>query len=102
MHLFKHFFKMLSKYKTGLIIYGAIFLVMIILSMGSNLFLGESYEQEGKQEAGDKRLTIGYVDESGSELSKGLLNYLSEKNDLTDLKDNKARKGLRFQGGSRI
>lgn len=87
MHLFKHFFKMLSKYKTGLIIYGAIFLVMIILSMGSNLFLGETYEQEGKQEAGDKRLTIGYVDESGSELSEGLLNYLSEKNDLTDLKD---------------
>lgn len=84
MHLFKHFFKLVSKNKTGLIIYGLIFLVMIILSMGSSLYLGSSYEQES-EEVGDKRLTIGYIDGSGSELSKGLISNLSAGNDMTDI-----------------
>ena len=87
MHLFKHFFKMTGKYKNGLIIYGIIFLVMIIMSMGSNLFMGDTYAQEDNADVGDKRLSIGYVDEAGSELSKGLIKYLSSGNDMTDIKD---------------
>lgn len=87
MHLFKHFFKMTGKYKTGLVIYGIIFLVMIIASMGSNLFMGDTYTQTDSEAVGDKRLTIGYVDEADSELSRGLISCLSTANDMKDLKD---------------
>lgn len=87
MHLYKNFFKMISKYKSGLIIYGCIFAVMIIVLLANGLpQVSRSGEDENANIADDS-YTIGYIDNSDSALSKALIEYLDENNDMVDMSD---------------
>ena len=87
MHLYKNFFKMISKYKSGLIIYGCIFAVMIIVLMANGLpQVSRSGEDENANIADDS-YTIGYIDNSDSALSKALIEYLDENNDMVDMSE---------------
>ncbi len=84
MHLFKHFFKLLSRNRTGLIIYGIITIVMAALliftaSSQKNATTGVTVEA--------KSYDISYVDNDNSKLSEGLIEYLSENNNVSDYGD---------------
>ncbi len=78
---------MISKYKSGLIIYGCIFAVMIIVLMANGLpQVSRSGEDENANIADDS-YTIGYIDNSDSALSKALIEYLDENNDMVDMSE---------------
>lgn len=81
MHLYKNFFRLLKHNKTGVIIYGCIFVAMVTL-----LFLTAGSGGDGAGEF-KKSYDISYVDHDGSELSKGLIAFLSEGNHVQDLGD---------------
>ena len=83
MHLFKNFFRLLKNNKTGIVIYGVIFIVMIIGVVASS-------ESIAKGNSGDTKVDISntavsYVDHDGSALSKGLISFLSSRTDVTDM-----------------
>ena len=82
MHLFKHFFKMVVKHKTTLIIYTVIFVVM----MTAFVMNGGFGNTEETKSVDDSSYTIGYIDNSDSAVSRGLIGYLSGNNELIDLK----------------
>lgn len=83
MHLFKNFFKLLSRNRTGLIIYGIITIVMaallILTATAQKNNVGVTVEA--------KSYDISYVDDDNSKLSQGLIDYLSEKNNVSDYSD---------------
>ncbi len=85
MHLFKNFFRMLSKYKSGIIIYGVIFVVMIAVLLANGLQFGAVKDKDSTNQVENDTYTIGYTDNSDSELSRGLLEYLGENNELVDM-----------------
>lgn len=80
MHLYKHFFKLISRNRIGIIIYSSIAVVMVISLMLSvktaGVRAGVSVEV--------KSYVISYIDEDKSEVSKGLIEYLSKNNDVVD------------------
>ncbi len=81
MHLYKNFFRLLKQNKTGIIIYGCIFLAMLVLL---GIAAGSMNGSEGEfKQAYD----ISYVDHDDSVLSRGLIAYLSENNNVTDYSD---------------
>ncbi len=82
MHLFKNFFKMISKYKSGLIIYGMIFIVMIVILFANGIQYGAINTDDDKTEIKGESYTIGYVNNSESELSYALIDYLAKDNDM--------------------
>ncbi|MCQ2533011.1 MAG: ABC transporter permease [Clostridia bacterium] len=80
MHLFKHFFKLLSRNIKGLIIYGIITVVMVMMlvttvsNSGSDMVLT----------AEAKSYNISFVDNDNSPLSRGLIDYLGVNNKVSD------------------
>ena len=84
MHLYRHFWKLVQKNKSGIIIYGVIILLMIsIIASSSEVKFG------GASDAGSlkERLDISYVDLDGSQLSRGLIDFLSQGNTCSDYGD---------------
>lgn len=81
MHLYKSFFRLLKRNPIGIIIYAGIFVMMIIL-----LVVIAKLDTSSASEF-DVKYHISYEDNDGSCLSKGLIGYLSEKNDVYDLSD---------------
>ena len=80
MHLFKHFFKILSRNKTGLIIYGIISITMLV-SLALSVKSGDG---DFGISTNAKSYNISYEDNDKSLLSKGLIDYLSETNKMRD------------------
>lgn len=80
MHLYKHFFKLISRNRVGIIIYACITAAMVIMLMAS---------VKSGNEAGvsveTKSYGISYVDNDNSEASRGLIEYLSLGNNVTDM-----------------
>lgn len=80
MHLYKHFFKLIGRNVSGLIIYGMITLVMIAI-------LGLQAKSSGNTmgvSAATVSRSISYADNDNSALSKGLIDFLSVNNKVTD------------------
>lgn len=80
MNLFKNFFRLLNKNKNFIIIYTVIFSVLVV-AMGS--MFGVTSDSIFKEDA----YTICYVDEDNSELTKGIIAFLSEANKVEDVSD---------------
>lgn len=82
MQLFKHFFKLLSRNRIGLVIYACITLVMTILLITTT-------QDQNKTEASVEKVAykISYSDSDNSVLSRGLIDYLSEENVVSDYTD---------------
>lgn len=79
MHLYKSFFRLLKRNPTGILIYLGIFIAMLVLLMTiSRVDTGTSAEFNSSAK-------ISYVDNDDSALSRGLIEYLSANNELTDL-----------------
>ena len=85
MHLFKNFFRLLKNNCTGVIIYAFIFLAMIIGVIVAAPALAS--ETSGEAYATQTSVNITYVDYDDSELSRGLIDYLSVNNEVTDMSD---------------
>lgn len=81
MHLYKNFFRLLKNNKTGIIIYGCIFVIMIILLCA---IAGANSSPEGEFK---KSYDMSYKDNDDSVLSRGLIEYLSKNNNVYDYKD---------------
>lgn len=73
---------MISKYKNTIFLYAIIFIVMM-----SALVMNGGFTTESGTGVEDKSFTIGYIDNSDSEVSEGLLEYLKVNNELIDLED---------------
>lgn len=82
MHLYKHFFKLIGKNKSGLIIYGCIFIAMIFC-----IVLATSSVESESDSVKTVSYTIGYIDKDNSELSRGILDFLAKDNELVDMSD---------------
>lgn len=83
MHHYKYFFKLLKQNRNGIIIYGIITIVMFIaLTVSAK----DSMNDVGIS-AERKSYAVSYVDNDNSELSKGLAEYLSKSNEVTDYGD---------------
>lgn len=81
MHLYKNFFRLLRHNLVGVIIYSVIFIAMILgLSMSAEAMGPSDIEYK-------KNYKISYADSDDSELSRGLIDYLSVENEVTDLSD---------------
>jgi len=79
MHLYKSFFRLLKRNPTGILIYLGIFIAMLVLLMTiSGIDTGTTSEFNASAK-------ITYVDNDDSALSRGLIEYLSENNELTSL-----------------
>ena len=85
MHLFKNFFRLLKNNSTGVIIYAFIFLAMIIGVIFAAPALAS--ETSGEAYATQTSVNITYVDYDDSDLSRGLIDYLSINNEVTDMSD---------------
>ncbi|MBR1797943.1 MAG: ABC transporter permease [Clostridiales bacterium] len=81
MHLFKHFFKMVSKNNGNIFLYSMIFIIMI----GVLIFNAGEGQGYGATTVTDEAYKIGYIDNSKSELSTALIRYMSQHNDMIDL-----------------
>ncbi len=80
MHLFKTFFKLLWSYKATVLIYLVIFgFMMTMVGVLSSDTTSGQFEEAN--------FTICYKDEDESELSRGIIDYLSVANEVTDVKD---------------
>lgn len=86
MHLYKNFLKMVGKQKSGIITYAIIFILMVFGMVGA-AYSGNGGTAFGTSSVELSSYTIGYVDNSGSEASHGLIEYLGTNNTLIDLKD---------------
>lgn len=84
MHLYNHFWKMLKANKSGLVIYGIIMLVMIVVI---GVAAGRSFTKVGDDESFTKDVKISYADYDESELSKAIIAYLSVDNTMYDFGD---------------
>lgn len=80
MQLYKNFFRLLRNNKIGVIIYAVIFVAMIIGLASSASAMGQS-DLEFK-----KSYKISYIDNDDSVLSRGLIEYLGQENEVTDYK----------------
>lgn len=81
MHLYKHFWKMLRSNRAGLIIYASIAAVMILMiGIIGNSVAGTDEEQKIVAQSVD----ISYIDQDNSVLSKGIIEFLSKNNEVTD------------------
>lgn len=79
MHLYKNFFRLLRHNLVGVIIYAVIFVAMILgLSMSAEAMGPSDIEYK-------KSYKISYSDSDDSVLSRGLIDYLSKENEVTDL-----------------
>ncbi|MCR5528845.1 MAG: ABC transporter permease [Saccharofermentans sp.] len=79
MHLYKNFFRLLRHNLVGVIIYAVIFVAMILgLSMSAEAMGPSDIEYK-------KSYKISYSDSDDSVLSRGLIEYLSKENEVTDL-----------------
>ena len=78
MHLYKSFFRLLRRNPIGIIIYAGIFVMMIVL-----LFVIAGFESSSSSEFNNSN-KISYVDNDDSELSRGLIKYLSMNNEMSD------------------
>ena len=85
MHLFKNFFKLLKNNSTGVIIYAFIFIAMIVGIMLAAPSLASVSKGDGI--ASQYQANVTYVDNDHSALSEGLIDYLSENNNVTDCSD---------------
>ncbi|MBP5606903.1 MAG: ABC transporter permease [Lachnospiraceae bacterium] len=81
MHLYKNFFRLLIQNRSGIIIYGCIFVIMLVLLC---VIAGSSDSAEGEFK---ETYDISYVDNDDSVLSRGLIAYLSQNNNVQDYKD---------------
>lgn len=79
MTVYKYFIKIALKNKGAILTYTIIFFVLTILS-------GIGVSQKDAKFTGT-RLNIGIIDNSDSELSNGLKNYLEEKNEIVETID---------------
>lgn len=77
MTVYKYFIKVASKQKSVILGYSAIFLLLAIINSTSTDTEEMAFTQS--------KLTIGVVDNMNSELSRGLIDYLSQKNDLVGI-----------------
>lgn len=80
MHLYKHFFKLISRNKVGIIIYACIAFVMVTMLVAS----AKSQAKQPGVSAEVKSYNISFLDEDDSEVSKGLIEYLSKGNKVSD------------------
>ncbi|MGN0346173.1 MAG: ABC transporter permease [Lachnospiraceae bacterium] len=80
MHLYKHFWKLVWKNKSGIIIYGIIMIVMSVLV----LFIANQEFSEPGEENFNKPVDISYVDMDQSVLSRGLIEYIGKNNNLSN------------------
>lgn len=78
MQLYKNFFRLLRNNKIGVVIYAVIFVAMIIGLTSSASAMGQS-DIEFK-----KSYKISYIDNDDSALSRGLIEYLGQENEVTD------------------
>ncbi len=76
MTVYKYFIKIALKNKVIIFSYILLFLILAIIN-GSNTTQGEATFMETK-------LNIGIIDNSNSELSKSLIEYLEKKNNIVD------------------
>lgn len=82
MTVYKYFLRVAAKHKVAILIYTMIFFMLSIIN-------GVSTERkEVKFE--DTKLDIGIIDNMNSELSKGLIDYLGEKNNIVDTIEDEA------------
>lgn len=79
MTVYKYFIKIALKNKWVIISYTLIFMLLSIINGANTSIKDESFIET--------KLTIGIIDNSNSELSKGLKNYLSKKNYITKMLD---------------
>jgi len=77
MHLYKSFFRLLKRNPIGIIIYASIFVMMIVL-----LFVIARMDNTSTEFKNSNK--ISYIDNDGSELSRGLIRYLSIDNEVSD------------------
>ena len=82
MHLYKNFFRVLNNNKSGLLIYGA-----ILFAMAFSLILASRTGGMGGEASFSSSFSISYEDHDGTAFSRGLIEYLSEDNTMTDLSD---------------
>lgn len=80
MTVYKYFIKTSLRHKWIIISYIAIFLLLSIIN-GSNT-------EEKEASFIEKQFNIGVIDESNSNLSKELIKYLNESNNISQIKDN--------------
>ncbi|MCR4585315.1 MAG: ABC transporter permease [Lachnospiraceae bacterium] len=81
MHLYKNFFRLLKQNRSGIIIYGCIFVIMLVLLC---VIAGSSGSSEGEFK---ETYDISYIDNDDSVLSRGLIAYLSQSNNVQDYRD---------------
>ena len=81
MHLYKNFFKLLKNNRTGIIIYGVIFLVMVIGLAFSSKASG------GTDTTYTRSYNVTYTDLDKTAFSRGFIEALSENNTVTDLEN---------------
>lgn len=86
MHLFKHFWKMIGRNKSGIIIYSIVTMVMVIMMAATYSSKNEKTADDGKVNLSE-RLDISYIDNDNSVLSNALINYLGKDNNLTENND---------------
>ncbi len=80
MPVFKVFFKIMGRYKVLVIMYVCIF-------MGISITIGSINGKEKEEKYETTRVKVSVIDRDGSELSKGLKDYIKEYNNLIPLKD---------------
>lgn len=92
MHLYKHFWKMLRNNKKGIILY----LVVGAIIVGTTGIISDNVVKEenedGETQIVAESVDISYVDNDNSVLSKGIIEYLSKDNVLTDYSDKTSEK----------
>lgn len=80
MQLFKQFWKLLSKNRQGLLIYSIIVLAMLL---GIGMMAKNMFSEKG-EESFVQSIKLSYVDNDGSVLSKGLIDFFSVNNTCKD------------------
>lgn len=76
MTVYKYFMKVAFKNKTVILSYTIIFFLLAMINGSSNAQRDSNFIES--------RLRIGIIDNSNSELSRALVNYLGEKNNIVD------------------
>jgi len=77
MHVYKAFFKVMTKYKLSIIIYTTIVIFMLFS-------LINAYSASEEEDVAEKKYTLLIVDNDNSELSKELVKFLGTKHYLED------------------
>lgn len=86
MHLFKHFWKLVSRNRMGIILYSIITVVMLIIAGVAVKDEGNKTDTEGQINL-SKSLDISYVDNDKSALSQAILEYIAKDNVIYDYSD---------------